>query len=86
MAGNPIKVLFVEDNEDHAFLIIHELKKGGYDPTLKRVDTIEDVRSSLDSNEWDVVLCDYSLPGFNGVDVIEEYRKRNLDYPFIIVS
>ena len=86
MAGNPIKVLFVEDNEDHAFLIVHELKKGGYDPTLKRVDTIEDVRSSLDSNEWDVVLCDYSLPGFNGVDVIEEYRKRNLDYPFIIVS
>ena len=86
MAGNPIKVLFIEDNEDHAFLIIHELKKGGYDPTLKRVDTMEDVRASLDSEGWDVLLCDYSLPGFNGVNVIEEYRKRNLDYPFIIVS
>ena len=85
MAGNPIKVLFIEDNEDHAFLIIHELKKGGYDPTLKRVDTMEDVRASLDSEGWDVLLCDYSLPGFNGVNVIEEYRKRNLDYPFIIV-
>ncbi|QXO96019.1 response regulator [Methanospirillum purgamenti] len=86
MAGNPIKVLFVEDNEDHAFLVIHELKKGGYDPLLKRVETLEDVRSSLDSEKWDVILCDYSLPGFNGVDVIEEYRKRDLDYPFIIVS
>ncbi len=86
MAGNPIKVLFVEDNEDHAFLVIHELKKGGYDPVLKRVDTIEDVRSSLDTDAWDVILCDYSLPGFNGMDVIEEYRKRNLDNPFIIVS
>jgi len=71
MAGNPIKVLFVEDNEDHAFLVIHELKKGGYDPLLKRVETLEDVRSSLDSEKWDVILCDYSLPGFNGVDVIE---------------
>jgi len=86
MAGSPIKVLFIEDNEDHAFLINHELKKGGYDPTLKRVDTMEDVRSSLDSEGWDVLLCDYSLPGFNGVNVIEEYRKRNLDYPFIVVS
>ncbi len=86
MVNNPIKVLFVEDNEDHAFLVIHELKKGGYNPVLKRVDTIDDVRSSLDSDAWDVILCDYSLPGFNGVDVIEEYRKRNLDYPFIIVS
>lgn len=86
MAGSPIKVLFIEDNEDHAFLIIHELKKGGYDPTLKRVDTMEDVRSSLDLEGWDVLLCDYSLPGFNGVNVIEEYRKRNLDYPFIVVS
>lgn len=86
MAGSPIKVLFIEDNEDHAFLINHELKKGGYDPTLKRVDTMEDVRSSLDLEGWDVLLCDYSLPGFNGVNVIEEYRKRNLDYPFIVVS
>lgn len=86
MTGNPIKILFVEDNEDHAFLVIHELKKAGYDPTIKRVDTMEDVRSSLDSEGWDVLLCDYSLPGFNGVNVIEEYRKRNLDYPFIVVS
>ena len=86
MTGNHIKVLFVEDNEDHAFLVIHELKKGGYEPELKRVDTLEDVRSALDLEKWDVLLCDYGLPGFNGVNVIEEYRKRNLDYPFIIVS
>lgn len=86
MAGNPLKVLFIEDNEDHAFLVIHELKKGGYDPDLRRVDTLNDVREALDSEHWDVLLCDYGLPGFTGMDVIEEYRKRNLDFPFIVVS
>ena len=40
----------------------------------------------MDLEKWDVLLCDYGLPGFNGVDVIEEYRKRSLDYPFIVVS
>lgn len=86
MAENSLKVLFIEDNEDHAFLIIHELRKGGYDPSLKRVDTLDEVKAALDSGPWDVLLCDYSLPGFTGVNVIDEYRKRNLDYPFIIVS
>ncbi|PWR71212.1 methyl-accepting chemotaxis protein [Methanospirillum stamsii] len=86
MVGKPLKVLFVEDNEDHAFLVIHELKKGGYEPQLKRVDTLEEIRSALDKESWDVLLCDYSLPGFTGVDVIQDYRKRNLDYPFIVVS
>ncbi len=86
MTGIPLKVLFIEDNEDHAFLVIHELKKGGYEPDLLRTDTLASVKSALDSGEWDVILCDYALPGFTGVDVLREYNDRNLDIPFIIIS
>lgn len=81
-----LRVLFVEDNEDHAFLVMHELKKGGYDIDLVRVDSLKDVRISLDSREWDVVLCDYSLPGFTGLDVLHEFSGRGIDIPFIIIS
>lgn len=83
---NQLRVLLVEDNEDHAFLVMHELKKGGYDVDLLRVESLQDIRNSLDSREWDVLLCDYALPGFNGLDVLQEFSGRNLDIPFIIIS
>lgn len=81
-----LRVLFVEDNEDHAFLVMHELKKGGYSVDLLRIDTLETIRDALDNKEWDVVLCDYALPGFTGMDVLQEYTRRGLDIPFIIIS
>lgn len=83
---NQLRVLLVEDNEDHAFLVLHELKKGGFSADLLRVETLEMVRESLNANEWDVLLCDYALPGFTGMDVLQEYSNRKLDFPFIIIS
>jgi len=35
----PLRVLFVEDSEDDALLMLRELRKGGYDPVSMRVDT-----------------------------------------------
>ncbi|HWQ67834.1 MAG TPA: methyl-accepting chemotaxis protein [Methanospirillum sp.] len=86
MTDKHIKILFVEDNEDHAFLVLHELKKGGYIPDLQRIDTLESVKKAFESKDWDVVLCDYSLPGFTGLEVLQEFSRHNLDIPFIIIS
>ncbi len=86
MATDQLRVLLIEDNEDHAFLVMHELKKGGYTTDLLRLDTLQSVREAFDTKEWDVVLCDYSLPGFTGLDVLQEFNKRGLDIPFIIIS
>lgn len=81
-----LRVLFIEDNEDHAFLVLHELKKGGYSVDLLRTDDLDAVRRAFVDKEWDVVLCDYALPGFTGMDVLQEYTRCNLDIPFIIIS
>lgn len=86
VADIQLRVLLVEDNEDHAFLVMHELKKGGYLTDLLRLDSLESIREALDTKEWDVVLCDYALPGFTGLDVLQEFTKRGLDIPFIIIS
>jgi len=37
----PLRVLIVEDSEDDTILLLRELRRGGYDPTFKRVDTPE---------------------------------------------
>lgn len=82
----PLRVLFVEDSQDDAMLLLFELKKGGYAPTFERVETREAMNAALDRGEWDLILADYDLPDFNGIDALKLVKEKGLDLPFIIVS
>ena len=79
--GEPLRILLIEDSEDDALLLIRELQKGGYDPIYERVETIESTRSALREKRWDVILCDYKLPTFDGLEVIELLKDTGLDIP-----
>lgn len=81
----PLNLLIVEDYENDALLIIEELRDGGYDPTFERTDTRESTAAAL-NKEWDIIIADYRLPGFTGLDVLQMVRERDPDIPFIIVS
>jgi two-component system, cell cycle sensor histidine kinase and response regulator CckA len=82
----PIRVLMVEDSEDDASLIAREIRRGGYEPITKRVDSAEAMRAALDQGKWDVVICDYSMPQFSGKDALKLLRETGSDAPFIFVS
>ena len=82
----PLRVLMVEDSEDDALLMIRELKKGGYEPEYERVETAEAMRAALREKTWDVILCDYQLPQFNGLAAIALLKETGIDIPLIIVS
>jgi PAS domain S-box-containing protein/putative nucleotidyltransferase with HDIG domain len=84
--GKPLRVLIVEDSEADALLTIGELKNGGYDPEYERVETAETMRTALREKIWDVILCDYRLPHFNGLAAITLLKETNIDIPLIIVS
>ncbi len=84
--AKPIKVLIVEDTEDDAELILRELEHHDYEPVFDWVDTPEALNNSLDKHDWDIVLTDYAMPKFSGIDVIRLLKKKNLDIPLIIVS
>ena len=55
----PLRVLIVEDSSDDTELLVREVRRGGYEPIYRRVDTAETLSSALDDQEWDVVLSDY---------------------------
>src|SRR5690606_37574553 len=40
----------------------------------------------LDRHDWDVVIADYVMPGFDGLSALALVKGRGLDLPFIIVS
>ena len=84
--GIPLRVLIVEDSEDDAILLLRELRRGGFEPIAKRVDTPEAVSAELDGTAWDLVISDYLMPRFNGLETLRFMQKKGLDLPFIIVS
>ncbi|MGE5594749.1 MAG: HD domain-containing phosphohydrolase [Hyphomicrobiales bacterium] len=80
-----LAVLLVEDSEDDAALLIRALREIG--PALiQRVETGEEMRAALAARDWDVVLCDYTLPAFSAIGAMEVVREHGRDIPFIIVS
>ena len=86
MMSGPLRVLMVEDSVDDTLLIAAALEHGGLDPVFERVETAAALRAALDRHDWDVVICDYSMPQLAGPEALAIYRQKGLDIPFIAVS
>jgi len=86
MQDTSIRVLIVEDLEDDSRLIIRNLKKGGYNPVYERVETSAAMKKALKEKQWDIILCDYSLPNFNAPSAIDVLKESNIDIPLIVVT
>lgn len=82
----PLRLLQVEDTEADATLVSLALTRAGFDVYAKRVDTAAALRQELDSEEWDLVIADYAMPGFSGTKALNIVRERHADVPFIFVS
>ena len=81
-----LSVLVVEDSEADTELLLRELRRAGYDPACARVETAGALRAALDTQEWDIVISDFTMPQFNGMEALRLVQQRKLDIPFIIVS
>ena len=82
----PLNILMVEDSEDDALLMLRTLKRSGYEPSAHRVQNAEEMALALTDRPWDVILCDYHLPGFSGLDAIALVKMMAMDIPLIVVS
>ena len=81
-----LRLLFVEDSEDDAALIVRYLERAGYSVEHFRVETRQSFETALDNASWDVIISDHSMPHFSSMDALSFIKSRELDYPFIIVS
>jgi PAS domain S-box-containing protein len=83
--STPLRVLIIEDSPDDTELMLHELRRGGFDPIIERVEDRASMNAAL-SRSWDVVLADYNLPRFGAADALELLHADGRDIPFLIVS
>jgi PAS domain S-box-containing protein len=81
-----VRILLVEDSEDDALLISKQLDREGVKNYCRRVESAEVFKKALGEDQWDVVVSDYSMPSFTGLDALNILKATGLDVPFIIVS
>jgi len=81
----PLRVLLLEDCQDDAQLIIHELRRAGFEPIGERVQTESDFRAHLDPAP-DLILADYRLPQFDALRALQLLHELGTDVPVIVVT
>src|SRR5512135_1020237 len=81
-----LRVLLIEDSDDDAALILRELRRGGYEPQWRRVDTAAELADALRDDPWDAITCDYVMPCFSALSAMKVIRASGCDVPVIIVS
>ncbi len=81
----PLRVLLLEDKADDAVLVLRELRRAGYEPDSRRVETESEFIEALGEG-FELILADFHLPRFSGLRALEILRARGDDVPFILVS
>jgi|SRR5580658_854626 signal transduction histidine kinase len=85
-SGGKLRVLLVEDELADAELILRALRQSGFEATEDIAQTEERFTSLVRKNSYDVILADYKLPNWNGMESVELLRREGLDIPVILVS
>ena len=81
-----LRVLLVEDKAADRDLILRELGKGEFDIISDVVQTAQEFRQRIKTNIPDVILADYNLGQWRGMEALEILRAEGLDIPLILVS
>jgi len=81
-----LRILMLEDTLSDAELEEHELRKLGIPFTLKRVDRRDDFIRALEEFSPNIVLSDYNLPDFGGMEALEIVRNKYPEIPVIMVT
>jgi PAS domain S-box-containing protein len=81
-----IRVLLVDNSEEDASTLIQELRKGGYTPEYRLVNTAKQFIAALEEESWDIVFTEYLLPGFSGNAILDILKKRDGHIPVIMIS
>jgi len=86
VTDKPLRVLIADDSENDALILLHSLRKAGYQPAHERVCTVTAMKAALQRQAWDIVISDYEMPGFGGFEALQLLQESGQDLPFILVS
>jgi PAS domain S-box-containing protein len=83
---NLLRILFAEDVPSDADLAVRELKKEGLRFEQKRVDTRDEFIKALKVYKPDIVISDYAMPSYNGIQALKDAHEFDPSIPFILCT
>ena len=84
--GIELRILILEDVPTDAEIVERRLREAGIEFTSRRVDTREDFLKQLKDFSPDIILSDYSMPQFSGLEALELVKERFPHIPLVIVT
>src|SRR6266550_4519865 len=81
-----LRVLLLEDNPLDGELTLRELRNGGFNVSVDVAANPGEFTARLQSNQYHIVLADYNLPQWTGMEALQVLRSQNLDTPLILVT
>jgi len=82
----PINILHLEDDDNDAELILTKIKLNFDVGNYYRTFDEKEFRELLATKKLDIILADYNMPQFNGVEALQIAKKSHPEIPFIIIS
>ena len=86
MINDHIKILIVEDNPNDAKLIDYHIKRVVTEPEILCVETFEDFVTALDTFEPEIILSDYRMNGFDGMEVLKHTTENSTVSSFVFIT
>ena len=85
-ARQPLRVLLVEHSAADVELCLLELKRAGFEPLVHLAEAPEEFAEKLSRNSYDIVLADYRLPNWTGMEALELFQRLGKEIPFLLVT
>ena len=82
----PLRALILEDSTDDVELLLLHLRRMGFVVTHSVAENKKQFLAALREKDFDVVLSDYALPGWTGLDAARELRGMGKDTPLLLVT
>ena len=86
LARAPIAILLLEDDPLDAELCLHKLESSGISFFMKSVKNTDEFKLAICSNKYDVVIGDYRMPEWTGLEAVRWLRASGYTIPFILFT
>lgn len=84
--GSQLRILLIEDDFYDAELFAYALKCDGLPHQVRRVESAAELREAIPDFVPQVIVCDFSLPGFDGFEALKITRSACPHTPFFFSS